>query len=58
VRTLRLNERSGGKHAHIFVGTSTGGKPIFLNLQPDSNGNDSKPYQVAQVRRAIKQYGL
>lgn len=48
--SLPLEHRTGGKHPHIFVGSTP---DMFLNLQPDK-GNKAKPYQVKQVRRILK----
>ena len=56
-RSLGLNERSGGKHAHIFDGMSADKQPIFLNFQK-GNGNEAKPYQVNQLRRNIIKHNL
>ena len=56
-RSLGLTERCGGSHPHLFEGKSSDGQPIFFNLQPKS-GNKCKPYQVKQVRDAIRRHGL
>ena len=55
-RSLGLNERTGGKHAHIFDGTISS-EPIFLNLQK-GNANEAKSYQVQQVRKIILKHNL
>jgi hypothetical protein len=50
---LGLKERIKGGH-HIF---SREGVAEILNLQPKKGGK-AKPYQVAQVRKVIVEYGL
>ena len=49
---LGFEERIKGSH-HIY---SKEGIPEILNLQP--KGNNSKPYQVKQVRQVILKYKL
>ena len=53
LRYLGFDERVKGSH-HIFT---RDGIAEILNLQPKKSGK-SKPYQVAQVRDVISDYGL
>ena len=50
---LGFSLRVKGSH-HIFTKPD---HPCFFNLQPGRAGN-AKPYEVRQVRQAIKKYSL
>jgi hypothetical protein len=50
--SLGFSERIRGSH-HIFTRE---GVPEILNLQPQ--GSRCKPYQVKQVRKALRRHGL
>lgn len=50
---LGFSLRVKGSH-HIFTKPAS---PCFFNLQPGHDGN-AKPYEVRQVRQAIKKFSL
>jgi predicted RNA binding protein YcfA (HicA-like mRNA interferase family) len=50
---LGFSLRVKGSH-HIFTKPDD---PCFFNLQPGHNGK-AKPYEVRQIRQAIKKYSL
>ncbi len=50
---MGFSERIAGDH-HSFTRRDL---PILINIQPEKNGK-AKDYQVRQIRRAFRQYGL